>query len=443
MFESRIATAPLPALEPLSAAFPAPRGRPRPPFERIALALQGGGALGAYQAGVYQALAEADLHPDWVAGISIGAINAAIIAGNPPESRVDRLREFWERVSAPRMPGLGHSVLVPDGTGARDEPPAVGPFPGGDLARSLFNQWSATSVACLGAAGFFTPRTVLALALPRRLDGGHQLLRHAAARADARALGGFRSHQRRADAPQCRRRQRADGRLRLLRHDDAPHRTSPHPGERRLAARLSGRRDRRPALLGWRPGLEHAARLDGGCRAAEGHAGLPSRSVAGRRTVPAQHGARGDAPEGDPVLQPHPRRVEPLQGPAALQEPGGPAAGQAAARSGREPGGSAPAPPLRAQGREPDPADLPLQGLRGRFQGLRVLAPQHRGALARGLPRHRAHPPPSRGAANAPPPPTACSSSMSPGMAANSRRRPPDTTIKERLSCASRTKLPS
>ena len=160
MIESRIAIAPGPALEPLSAAFPAPRGRPRPPFERIALALQGGGALGAYQAGVYQALAEADLHPDWVAGISIGAINAAIIAGNPPESRVDRLREFWELVSAPRMLGLGHSVLVPDGTGARDEPPAVGPFPGGDLARSLFNQWSATSVACLGAAGFFTPRTV-------------------------------------------------------------------------------------------------------------------------------------------------------------------------------------------------------------------------------------------------------------------------------------------
>ena len=68
--------------------------RPRPPFERIALLLQGGGALGAYQAGVYQALAEADLQPDWVAGISIGAINSAIIAGNPPEARVARLREF-------------------------------------------------------------------------------------------------------------------------------------------------------------------------------------------------------------------------------------------------------------------------------------------------------------------------------------------------------------
>ena len=62
--------------------------------------LQGGGALGAYQAGVYEALAEADLHPDWIAGISIGAINGALIAGNAPEARVDKLRAFWERVTA-------------------------------------------------------------------------------------------------------------------------------------------------------------------------------------------------------------------------------------------------------------------------------------------------------------------------------------------------------
>ena len=54
------------------------------PFECVALLLQGGGALGAYQGGVYEALAEADIHPDWIAGISIGAINAAIIAGNAP-----------------------------------------------------------------------------------------------------------------------------------------------------------------------------------------------------------------------------------------------------------------------------------------------------------------------------------------------------------------------
>src|SRR5271166_7184197 len=61
------------------------------PFDRVALLLQGGGALGAYQAGVYEALAETGLHPDWVAGISIGAINTAIIAGNPPEHRVAML----------------------------------------------------------------------------------------------------------------------------------------------------------------------------------------------------------------------------------------------------------------------------------------------------------------------------------------------------------------
>ena len=59
------------------------------PFEVVALVLQGGGALGAYQAGVYEALYEARIHPNWIAGISIGAINAAIIAGNAPENRVE------------------------------------------------------------------------------------------------------------------------------------------------------------------------------------------------------------------------------------------------------------------------------------------------------------------------------------------------------------------
>src|SRR5580692_7212747 len=70
------------------------------PFEVVALVLQGGGALGAYQAGVYEALSEAGIHPNWIAGISIGAINAAIIAGNAPEARVDRLRAFWTQATA-------------------------------------------------------------------------------------------------------------------------------------------------------------------------------------------------------------------------------------------------------------------------------------------------------------------------------------------------------
>src|SRR6476469_5892409 len=64
----------------------------RAPFERIVLLLQGGGALGSYQAGAYQALSEANLQPDWVAGISIGAVNAALIAGNVPEKRIEKLR---------------------------------------------------------------------------------------------------------------------------------------------------------------------------------------------------------------------------------------------------------------------------------------------------------------------------------------------------------------
>jgi NTE family protein len=114
----------------------------RPPFERIALILQGGGALGAYQAGVYQALAEANLHPDWVAGISIGAINSALIAGNRPERRVEKLREFWETVSAP--PFAMPYVAALDG---RDE-----------FTHSVINQVRSWGALVGGAPGFFQPR---------------------------------------------------------------------------------------------------------------------------------------------------------------------------------------------------------------------------------------------------------------------------------------------
>ncbi len=113
----------------------------RPQFERIALLLQGGGALGAYQAGVYQALTEANIHPDWVAGISIGAINSALIAGNPPEKRVERLREFWETVSTPPA-GIAYFGLE-----ARDE-----------TTHRYVNQARAFGTLLAGAPGFFTPR---------------------------------------------------------------------------------------------------------------------------------------------------------------------------------------------------------------------------------------------------------------------------------------------
>jgi NTE family protein len=116
----------------------------RLPFDCIALLLQGGGALGAYQGGVYETLAEANIHPDWIAGISIGAINAAIIAGNPPNSRVDRLREFWTQVTldAPwHWSGTPFTDLM-----------------NSDHTRNFLNQVNASFAAVFGASGFFSAR---------------------------------------------------------------------------------------------------------------------------------------------------------------------------------------------------------------------------------------------------------------------------------------------
>jgi NTE family protein len=113
--------------------------------EKNVLVLQGGGALGAYQGGAYEALAAAGIEPEWVAGISIGAINSAIIAGNPPERRVQRLREFWDLVSS----RLTLPPLATDST-----------------SRKLFNETSAALVASTGAPGFFEPRYPPALFMP-------------------------------------------------------------------------------------------------------------------------------------------------------------------------------------------------------------------------------------------------------------------------------------
>ena len=111
-------------------------------FESIALLLQGGGALGAYQAGVYEALQARGIEPTWIAGISIGAINSAIVAGNAPVDRVPKLRAFWELVSA------GNSGLSSFWT----------PLFHHDTARGAINQFAAGDVLVNGVAGFFTPR---------------------------------------------------------------------------------------------------------------------------------------------------------------------------------------------------------------------------------------------------------------------------------------------
>ncbi|WP_353228323.1 patatin-like phospholipase family protein [Novosphingobium sp.] len=114
--------------------------------ETCVLVLQGGGALGAYQGGVFEALEAATFDPDWIAGISIGAVNAALIAGNPPERRLAALRTFWDRASS--------------------RVPFAAPFQEG-WGRKLFNDAAAATVALTGIPGFFTPRwTTPTMALP-------------------------------------------------------------------------------------------------------------------------------------------------------------------------------------------------------------------------------------------------------------------------------------
>src|SRR5215467_6681805 len=115
------------------------------PYDVIALVLQGGGALGAYQAGVYEGLHEAGIRPNWLAGISIGALNAAIIAGSPETERIDRLREFWETICANSIDWLAGEGLAEALPFAFD-------------IRSIRNALAATRALVQGQPGFFKPR---------------------------------------------------------------------------------------------------------------------------------------------------------------------------------------------------------------------------------------------------------------------------------------------
>ncbi|PLC52173.1 hypothetical protein CR155_19190 [Pollutimonas nitritireducens] len=117
-----------------------------PPYETVALVLQGGGALGAYQAGVYQGLHEAGIQLTCLSGISIGALNIAIIAGNPPEKRIARLKEFWETICQPNV-GVALHPFVEQSL-----------FNLNDLVRQSMSAWHAASAMMNGQKGFFTPR---------------------------------------------------------------------------------------------------------------------------------------------------------------------------------------------------------------------------------------------------------------------------------------------
>ena len=338
----------------------------RTPFERIALLLQGGGALGAYQAGVYQALAEADLHPDWVAGISIGAINSALIAGNPPEKRVERLREFWETVSKSPL-GIPYfrAIEIPD-----------------ENTRRFVNQARAMNILFFGAPHFFAPRlppaalwgpaatetvsyydnSPLLDTLNRLVDFDRinaKLMRFSVGAVNVRT-GNFAYF------------------------DTETHHIVPKhimasgslpPGF--PATEIDGE-----YLLGRRARLQHAAAMGARQPAAPGHHRLPGRSLERARRLAARHGVGGSAPQGDRLFEPHPRRDRPVQDHAEAahraRQRHQAAAGGTADRSRRAVAGGRD----RREGLQHRPPDLPRAELRGRLQGFRVLPPDHGRALA-------------------------------------------------------------
>jgi NTE family protein len=249
----------------------------RTQFERIALLLQGGGALGAYQGGVYQGLAEADLHPDWVAGISIGAINSALIAGNAPEKRVERLREFWETVSASPL-GIPYFKSVELHS---------------RFLHQLVNQARAANILLFGAPHFFTPRlpppalwpgggadkasyydtTPLRATLERlvdfdRLNAGHMRFSVGAVNV---ATGNFAYF------------------------DSTTHRIR---AEHVIA---SG-----SLPPGFAASLQHAPAMGARQRTPARHARLPSRSLERARGIAARSDRGRGAAQGDRVFKPHP-----------------------------------------------------------------------------------------------------------------------------------------
>ena len=201
------------------------------------LVLQGGGALGAYQAGVYQALVEGGINPDWVIGTSIGAINAVLIAGNKPEDRLPRLQEFWDQVGKGSPLDLMWSA----------------PF--------LGNAFANMNTIMRGIPGFFEPN-------PTALFG----VNHAAGVERASyyttdplkktldPAGRFRLPQREAHTADRRRRQRQHQPAQILRHARNGPRSCACHGVGSAAPGLPGGLHRWRALLGWRRLLEHAHR---------------------------------------------------------------------------------------------------------------------------------------------------------------------------------------
>ena len=206
--------------------------------EKTVLVLQGGGALGAYQAGAYEALAETGEMPSWVAGVSIGAINSAIIAGNPPKRR--------------------SSACAPSGTECQVGSPASRLLHD-DNSRRVFNETSAALAAFSGVPGFFTPRIPPALLSPQGTPAAISVYDTAPLRDTLLELVDFDLLNSGAVRLSVGAVQVLTGNLQYFDTNNQKIGPDHVMASGALASGLSSHRDRRRALLGWRIGVQHAA----------------------------------------------------------------------------------------------------------------------------------------------------------------------------------------
>jgi NTE family protein len=271
----------------------------RPPFQCIALLLQGGGALGAYQAGVYEALSEVGIHPDWVAGISIGAVNSAIIAGNPPEKRVEGLRRFWERITSDVFGSWAQDFLKP--------------LMKGDWVRGLMNQVSANSAMLNGAPGFFVPRLPSPWLHPRGSIEATSFYDASGLRNTLESLVDF-------DRINARKMRFSVGAVNVrsgnfVYFDSDTHTIRPEhvmasgalpPGF--AAVEIDGER-----YWGRRPYLKYPVAVGTRQRSTPGHAGFPGRSMERPGRFSGHHGRSRNATKRDPIFEPYPSQHGPVQ----------------------------------------------------------------------------------------------------------------------------------
>ena len=358
----------------------------RPPFECIALLLQGGGALGAYQAGVYEALSEAHLAPDWVAGISIGAVNAALIAGNAPSARVEKLREIWNHMTAGGpWDGIAQFAMAP--SMARSE-----------FTRGLLNQLSAGTALLGGAAGFFAPRVPSAWLQPPGSIEATSYYDTAPLKATLERLVDFE----RINAGETR---FSVGAVNVttgnfLYFDNTTHTI----GAEHVMA--SG------ALPPGFPPVEIEGEFywDGGL-VSNTPLQWVLESEPRRDTLAFQvdlWSARGTLPRTMLEVMTRQKEIQyssrtrnnsdRFKNIQKIRNALASLAAEAPGRAPRQPGIKAIEIAHATEGLQPRAAHLSHQAVRRRLQGLRILAPQHGGSLARGVSRYGPHPAPFRGA---------------------------------------------